>query len=1039
MRNLKKILALVLALVMSLSLVTIASGADFTDADEIELTEAVDVMTTIGVFEGHNTGAFAPKGTLTREQAAKIITYMLLGENADKLSVGTSRYSDVAVTRWSAPAIEYCSTLGIVAGNGDGTFNPAGTLTSYAFAKMLLTALGYKSSAEGFTGSTWTVNVARYALEVGLDKGMGGITWGATLTREQAAQMALNAIKAPLVAYDNGATIIIDGEKVSFGSGDAYYVTTTLAKEQRISKRTLSNTKEYTVEFGEKYFPKLELSNDTDDFGRPTYTWTYNKDKIGTYLNTELLEVEYTTKVVGKDLYNDLGASAIKDYTLTVYVDGVTETKVNGKDTGVFTASVLTKTNNTTLGRTGNGVLTQVFVDDDAESITVAIINTYLAKASSDYNTKKDTLALDVYGVYEYRDSFVKDSATYSTSETAYGDDFDIANAKDGDFFLVTVANGAIQSMEAPEVVSNATLKSFKMKESVNSDGETYDYASTVVYHEDVLDQYDDNNMKDTTYNLYLDQYGYMIGIDIVESVKNYVFIAGYESFGSVLTAAKTDALAIFMDGSYKTITVKNAGETIDVDGKVWGTWSGRTGVGNADENGWYTYTTDKDGNYSLTPVASKLNSSNGVKVAQSQDKTNGKAIDKAHVSLSTTNDGYVYGNDDSVYISAKTKTVNGNELISGASAAVTGVKNVKMELAANSSEPDGAYILYNNKGYVLASVVVGRNLAVTDNYAYIIGGVSQEDYDGEADEWTWYRKAIVNGEEVVLKEKGSDLLHLGSGLRSGNVQTYGWYIVSYDADGYVVDTDAVTYDLAGALNSSTDAVQNVTAFNKTNVSGYDKEDVILVYQPMSTGGNQVLTLSGLTLYVTKNMTYDTGISIMPDAKAVLIDEWDGKTDVEYFNSDSGNVKAALDAMQDTAFNGSVYFVMKDGTATTVIIKDNGNHVSEPGKPGQVDGKLTINSMVYNKDTSQFEASVTTSVALAGTEKYTMSITTKDGVSVAKITDATWPYAVGANNTVTVGVRYSAVSGTGDYIVTISFVDASGNAVASGSATLHVA
>ena len=149
MRNLKKILALVLALVLSLSLVTIASGADFNDADEIELTEAVDVMTAIGVLEGHNTGDFAPKGTLTREQAAKIITYMLLGDSADRLSVASTSFSDVAANHWSAADIEYCTTLGIIAGYGDGRFNPSGTLTGYAFAKMLLTALGYDATTEG--------------------------------------------------------------------------------------------------------------------------------------------------------------------------------------------------------------------------------------------------------------------------------------------------------------------------------------------------------------------------------------------------------------------------------------------------------------------------------------------------------------------------------------------------------------------------------------------------------------------------------------------------------------------------------------------------------------------------------------------------------------------------------------------------------------------------------------------------------------------------------------------------------------------------
>ena len=97
-------------------------------------------MSTIGVIGGVGNNSFDPNGTLTREQAAKLIAYMLLGENSEKLGVEGTSFNNVAATRWSAPAIEYCASLGIIA--GDGNFCPAGKLTGYAFAKMLLTAIG---------------------------------------------------------------------------------------------------------------------------------------------------------------------------------------------------------------------------------------------------------------------------------------------------------------------------------------------------------------------------------------------------------------------------------------------------------------------------------------------------------------------------------------------------------------------------------------------------------------------------------------------------------------------------------------------------------------------------------------------------------------------------------------------------------------------------------------------------------------------------------------------------------------------------------
>ena len=213
----KKLLALVLALVMSMSLVTISNAA-FKDADKIDYDEAVEVMNAIGVLVGDEKGNFNAKENLTREQAAKIISYLLLGNKTAEALVGAAKFTDVAATRWSAGFVDYCASTGVVAGNGDGTFAPAGQLTGFQFAKMLLVALGYDAKIEGFTGTDWQINVSKVANQVGLFNGLS-ISGTAVLTREQAAQMCLNTIKAPLVEYSNkGGNISVNGAVIEIGA-----------------------------------------------------------------------------------------------------------------------------------------------------------------------------------------------------------------------------------------------------------------------------------------------------------------------------------------------------------------------------------------------------------------------------------------------------------------------------------------------------------------------------------------------------------------------------------------------------------------------------------------------------------------------------------------------------------------------------------------------------------------------------------------------------------------------------------------------------
>ena len=169
----KKFLSLVLALIMTMSLVTISAGAteyrDLTDKDEIQYEEAVAVLNRIGVITGYEDGSFRPETELTRGAAAKIIVSLMIGPDAaSALPNNASPYPDVPAGHTFAGVISFCKTSKIISGYGDGTFRPQGTLTGYAFAKMLLGALGYSSDYEGFTGPGWNMKVAKLGGEAGL-------------------------------------------------------------------------------------------------------------------------------------------------------------------------------------------------------------------------------------------------------------------------------------------------------------------------------------------------------------------------------------------------------------------------------------------------------------------------------------------------------------------------------------------------------------------------------------------------------------------------------------------------------------------------------------------------------------------------------------------------------------------------------------------------------------------------------------------------------------------------------------------------------
>jgi hypothetical protein len=194
----KKLLAWTLALAMLFVCLSAAvSAAGFTDGDSIgdPYKTAVEQMTALGVLNGFPDGTFQPKGTLTREQGAKIIAYMRLGSDVNALTCSEAPFADVEADRWSAPSIAWCADRGILLGYGDGTFGPTDPLTGDQFAKMLLCAFSLGDPAR-YAGIGWYERVREDAGAAGLYAGDSTMATDRAISREQAALLAWNAIKA---------------------------------------------------------------------------------------------------------------------------------------------------------------------------------------------------------------------------------------------------------------------------------------------------------------------------------------------------------------------------------------------------------------------------------------------------------------------------------------------------------------------------------------------------------------------------------------------------------------------------------------------------------------------------------------------------------------------------------------------------------------------------------------------------------------------------------------------------------------------------
>jgi len=832
MKNFKKVLALVLAVATLLSMATIASAItskDYKDAATIEKngqTEAIDVLSHIGVLNGYGDGNFKPDQDITRAEAAKIIAMFDNGAtDIDALYTSANPFVD-AKGNWAESYIAYCYKTGIIGGIGNNMYAPASKVTGIQFLKMVLIVLGYDAKEEGLVGTSWAVNTLALAKKCNLLDNLGDkFNVSANLLRGQAAQIMLNALRAHTVEY---------GQAYKFTFADQ-----TQLDELGFLKRNGYNylTVAGAIDTGRQLMERWKLSegSEYDVWGVPSSKWYDDGDEFLSYDATPVLT--YKTEVKFCDILVDLGVA--KTSTSTKTVDYVAENGalLYGTDVNSFTDDYnagriharaysdlvlkhvstdycLATVNGKTIG--GTGALTRVYKISGKYAIVV--IDTYfaqVAKVIANTHAQAETLRMQVWmnGFAETEDSEKNiDTTNFSGTWAKY--DFALvyrlteterANGKT-DFDGVP---GDIYVQQKSTAAATDTLKKYTVKTSTTVGSTTYP---------------DDRNFEHgypgttgTTYNVYLDFYGNVIALIKPATTYSYGVIDRIAWIHNDLLDPYAKANLVFADAS------KGDGVTmakIDINAEDENKTHGKAGIGPFEnaldntrdtvafataqvssnwtlndvqyENWLYQYTKTSSGKYVITDAGTPITEATVIK----------KNV------ANTVADG-INTNDDTVYL-VKSYDADGNIVYKS----YTGYKNVPNMTIATSTEETPAITYFHDGNYVTYMYIDATQgeTGFTTTVYYIASGKSV----GYDEDLLTYKMFLGDVEKTLTATAN------GSGDFNDNLAA-GLYEVTTNEAGQITKIEPITEGNDKLVNSYT-FVNDVKACSGTVIENAEKQ-----------------------------------------------------------------------------------------------------------------------------------------------------------------------------------------------------------------------
>ena len=432
----KKLLALVLALVMTLSLAVVGSNAAFKDAEKVNASyaEAVDVLSGMKVFQGYPDGSFQPEGSITRAEVAAIVYRLYTGDVADKqasLYATYNKFNDMDGAAWAKGYIGYCGNAGLVKGYDAKTFGPSNKVTGYEVLAMILRAVGYDKNDE-FTGAQWQLRVASTAQQLGILKNVKGVDLNAAATRELVAELLFRtAAEVPMVkytpalGYTNMNAIVYGTKNDTLGYknfGLAEYKGYVVANEATGENYTVvAADRKGTTSFNLAHKTDLDMighkvsgwydatSAKTDKYSVKYNATVYNMKDLST-AETVLTAKDMLTKISKTTVYSD----NYSYFTKAAYTPLASKYIVIDKGEAVISlvqgvAKVYAidnyATTKTMTLTADNGATRNIYKQSDLTGIDGLAVNDYVVTTVIGDITNLAKLEKTVTGTYSYRDA----------------------------------------------------------------------------------------------------------------------------------------------------------------------------------------------------------------------------------------------------------------------------------------------------------------------------------------------------------------------------------------------------------------------------------------------------------------------------------------------------------------------------------------------------------------------------------------------------------------------------------------------------------